>query len=54
MPESVAGDRWSLVAVAILDGVARKRFPVVGLYELYCAASRGRGRTGGDVEETVV
>lgn len=43
------GDRLILVAVAILDEVIRERLPVLELYKLYCAASRGRGRTGGAV-----
>lgn len=50
MPGSVTGDRLILVAVAILDEVTREKFPMLELYELYCAASRGRGRTGGNVE----
>lgn len=56
MPESVTGDRLILVAVAILDEVTREKFPTLELYELYCAASRGRGRAGGNIEaeETTV
>lgn len=56
MPESVTGDRLILVAVAILDEVTRDKFPVLEVYKLYCAASRGRDRTGGNVEaeETAV
>jgi hypothetical protein len=56
MPESVTGERLILVAVAILDEVTREKFPVLEVYELYFVASRGRGRTGGnvEVEETAV
>lgn len=50
MPGSVTGDRLILVAVAILDEVTRKKFPTLELYELYSAASRGRGRAGGNIE----
>lgn len=46
----MTGDRLILVAVAILDEVMRERFPVLELYELYCAASRGGGRTSGAVK----